>query len=126
LAIVLSRPATCGKLYDGRRISAMCTLRSIRLAIVCDLAVVLAPRLALPQSPGASAGDKYHFVAKWGSQAPPGTLNDPDGMAIDASGNVFVADQNNNRIEKFDATGKFLLQWGKLGNQNGEFWGQWL
>jgi sugar lactone lactonase YvrE len=33
------------------------------------------------------------------------SLNSPQGIAIDAAGNVFVADQNNQRIRKVDATG---------------------
>jgi sugar lactone lactonase YvrE len=43
-------------------------------------------------------------------------------VAADAAGNVYVADTWNHRIQKFDATGKFLLQWGSfvdLGDPNG-------
>jgi YYY domain-containing protein len=46
----------------------------------------------------------------------------PGGVAADAAGNVYVADTWNHRIQKFDATGKFLLQWGSfvdLGDPNG-------
>ena len=42
-------------------------------------------------------------------EAPLGTLNAPTELVVGVSGNVFVADQNNNRIEKFDRTGRFLL-----------------
>jgi DNA-binding beta-propeller fold protein YncE len=31
---------------------------------------------------------------------------------VDASSNVFITDENNNRIQKFDGSGKFLLAWG--------------
>jgi uncharacterized membrane protein/sugar lactone lactonase YvrE len=41
----------------------------------------------------------------------PGELNEPIGIAVDAEGNVFVADTRNNRIQKFDAEGKPVAQW---------------
>lgn len=42
------------------------------------------------------------------------------GIAIDSSDNVYVADTRNCRIQKFDATGKFLASWGKRGPRKGE------
>jgi len=39
-------------------------------------------------------------------------FNFPRALAFDASGNLYVADSNNARIEKFDASGKFLLAFG--------------
>ena len=33
---------------------------------------------------------------------------------VDASGNLYVADRSNNRIEKFDSSGTFLTKWGTL------------
>ena len=33
----------------------------------------------------------------------------------DAAGNVYVADTNHDRVQKFDANGTFLTAWGKLG-----------
>jgi sugar lactone lactonase YvrE len=40
-----------------------------------------------------------------------GELNEPIGVAVDAQGNVYVADVNNHRIQKFDAAGKPVAQW---------------
>ena len=42
-------------------------------------------------------------------------------MAIDRSGNVFVADEGNNRIQKFTNTGTFIRTWGTGGSGNGQF-----
>jgi DNA-binding beta-propeller fold protein YncE len=42
----------------------------------------------------------------------------PYGIAIDSKGNVFVADTNNDRIQKFSNTGKYIRQWGRLGGGN--------
>ncbi|HEX8598113.1 MAG TPA: DUF2298 domain-containing protein [Chloroflexia bacterium] len=41
----------------------------------------------------------------------PGELNEPIGIAVDAQGNVYVADANNRRIQKFDAAGQPVAQW---------------
>ncbi|MBV9120439.1 MAG: hypothetical protein JOZ39_07000, partial [Chloroflexi bacterium] len=50
-----------------------------------------------------------------------GQLNGARGVAVAPDGSVYVADQGNNRIEKFDATGKFVLKWGSKGNGDGQF-----
>lgn len=62
------------------------------------------------------------LLTSWGSTTPdgqdpppPGTFNEPWGIAVDADGNIFVADTWNYRIQKFDPDGKFLLQWGVAG-----------
>jgi DNA-binding beta-propeller fold protein YncE len=44
-------------------------------------------------------------------------------MGIDSSDNIYVADTNNNRIQKFDPDGKFLLKFGSGGYRAGEFSG---
>lgn len=43
------------------------------------------------------------------------------GIAVDSDGNVYVADNANQRIQKFDLTGTFLLQWGSNGRGDGQF-----
>jgi hypothetical protein len=44
-------------------------------------------------------------------------FNNSCGLGIDAQGNVYVADINNARVQKFDANGNFLMGWG-----NGTTW----
>lgn len=71
------------------------------------------------------------ILNSWGSpsvegQASPGTFNEPWGIAVDGQGIVYVADTWNHRIQKFDADGKFLLEWGMPGlstDNNLFFWG---
>jgi DNA-binding beta-propeller fold protein YncE len=55
------------------------------------------------------------------AQSPPGRLGQPRGLARDAAGNIYVADFANNRIQKFDAMLKPILQWGRRGSAPGEF-----
>ena len=63
------------------------------------------------------------FFTKWGS---PGTgdgqFSGATGIALDSSGNLYVADTNNSRIQKFDNTGTFLTKWGSYGSGNGQFY----
>src|SRR5439155_8683928 len=55
------------------------------------------------------------FVTKWGS------TTGPVGVAVDGSGNVFVADELSNCIQKFTNTGTFLTMWGSAGTGDGQF-----
>jgi len=50
-----------------------------------------------------------------------GELNYPTDVAVDDSGNIYVADSYNNRIQKFDSDGNYLAQWGFLGSEDGQF-----
>lgn len=43
------------------------------------------------------------------------------GLAVDRSGNVYVADFYNHRIQKFDPAGNFLTSFGVRGRGPGEF-----
>ena len=43
------------------------------------------------------------------------------GIAIDPAGDVYVGDMGNYRVQKFSATGEFLLTFGSEGTGNGQF-----
>ena len=51
----------------------------------------------------------------------PGDFSKPTGVAVDAEGNLYVADTMNNRIEIFDADGQFISTFGKSGDGPGYF-----
>jgi tripartite motif-containing protein 71 len=42
-----------------------------------------------------------------------GELSNPNGVAVDSGGKVFVADDFNNRIQKYDSAGNWERAWGK-------------
>ena len=65
-----------------------------------------------------SSWDGDGVLGSLGSGA--GQFNHPEGLAVDASG-VYVADARNNRIQKFDLSGKFVTEWGTRGVGDGEF-----
>jgi hypothetical protein len=59
--------------------------------------------------PGRAGADRNHF-------------DRPTDMVILPSGDIFVADgYNNRRIIHFDATGKYMNQWGRDGTEPGQF-----
>lgn len=52
-----------------------------------------------------------NWVKSWGEPGSgPGQFNTPHSIAVDAQGNVYVADRGNGRIQVFDGEGKFLRQ----------------
>jgi sugar lactone lactonase YvrE len=51
----------------------------------------------------------------------PGDFSKPTGVAVDAEGNLYVADTMNNRVEIFDADGQFVSTFGKAGDGPGYF-----
>lgn len=52
-----------------------------------------------------------NWVKSWGEPGDqPGQFNTPHSIAVDAKGNVYVADRGNRRIQVFDGDGKFLRQ----------------
>ena len=52
-----------------------------------------------------------------------GQFTNPRGLALDPTGNLFVADVDNNRIQQFDNTGAFVREWGSTGSGFGELRG---
>jgi DNA-binding beta-propeller fold protein YncE len=84
--------------------------------------------------PGATAGNQvYKFspdgkllltLGKPGGAAAPDYFYQPNDVITAANGDIFVAEGHgagNNRILKFDKTGKFIKEWGKYGSGPGEF-----
>ncbi len=83
--------------------------------------LIIAVTAALAASAWASP-PQYEYAGKWGS---PGSGNGqfsyPCGVAVASSGNVYVGDSFNHRIQYFTSTGSFLGAWGGGGTGNGQF-----
>jgi DNA-binding beta-propeller fold protein YncE len=61
------------------------------------------------------------FLGQWGALGSgAGQFANPESVAVDGDGNVYVADRGNARVEKFDPAGGFLGQWGTPGSGPGQ------
>jgi streptogramin lyase len=71
--------------------------------------------------------DSYKLLRKIGTGGKkhaltsPGDFSLPTHVAVDQEGNVYVTDTLNNRVESFDADGKFISEFGKPGDGPGHF-----
>ena len=92
-------------------------------ALACAAALAGAgagPALAAPCA-GAGAGEcPYASVSIVGMRAE-GVLRFPEAVAVDAFGDVYVADQLSYVVQKFNAAGVYLGQWGSYGGGHGQF-----
>jgi DNA-binding beta-propeller fold protein YncE len=77
------------------------------------------PASAGPAPAGAQPTGANLFEGSQGKDN--GQFNFPRGLAVDNDGNVFVADTNNDRLEKFSPSGVFLSVIGKRGSGPGQF-----
>ena len=67
-------------------------------------------------------GEKYVFSKTWGSVGTSdGQFMLPHSLAIDISGNIYVTDTGNNRVQKFNSDGSFITKWGEEGSADGKF-----
>jgi streptogramin lyase len=63
-------------------------------------------------------------IGKPGGAAAPDCCYQPNDVLVAPNGDIFIAEGHgagNNRVMKFDKTGKMVKEWGKLGTGNGEF-----
>lgn len=81
-----------------------------------DIAFGLKDEVYISDGYGNSRVVKFHqkgqFIATWGSRGEkPGEFHLPHSIIVDSAGRVLVGDRENNRIQVFDADGKWLAQW---------------
>ncbi len=93
-----------------------------RIRTSLTVLAVIVTTLLFAVQPVAAMTEVYNFVTQWGSYGSgDGQFQDPIGVAVDALGNVYVADTYNYQIQKFDSTGAFLAKWGSQGGADGQF-----
>jgi tripartite motif-containing protein 71 len=89
---------------------------SVSLAVIVAAS---ASTLVATHTPANADTPAYGYLTQWGSPGPD-LLYAPNSVATDSSGNVYVADEGNNRIAKFDSSGNLLLSVGSAGSGDGE------
>jgi tripartite motif-containing protein 71 len=101
-----------------RRHSLCISFLSLAIIIICFMGVSLA---FVPSASAFHQAKQYVFINKWGTNGTgDGQFHRPYGIDVDSAGNVWIADKNNARIQKFDSTGNFLLKFGSLGAGEGQ------
>jgi len=79
--------------------------------------MVLAFLVALQTWLVSSVSAEVTFLNKWcGRGTLPGQFSYPDGIAVSNTGQFYVADIGNYRIQRFDADGNYETQWGSGGS----------
>ena len=115
-------PLIADDIIDGTRLQSTALNAPRSLAVAPDGSLYVADsrnhRVVHLDPAGAVLGE-------WGSPSgndpsnpapsPPGTFNEPWGMAVGPDGSVFVTDTWNHRIQKFTAAGQALKAWGHYG-----------
>jgi predicted membrane-bound mannosyltransferase/sugar lactone lactonase YvrE len=78
---------------------------------------------AAPPPEPATLADGRIVFGRRGSD--PGELAQPADVFVDGAGNIWVADAQNNRVQKFDANGALVGQLGRAGSASGAFNEPW-
>jgi len=67
--------------------------------------------------------DKDKLVKQFGSEGSGnGQFNCPGGITFDSNNHLYVADEKNHRVQKFDVNGTYLLQFGSHGTDGGQLY----
>ena len=95
----------------------------IKNFVICGFLSILFYSLSLSGSVfGESNTTQYQFLNKFGGKGTEdGQMISPHSIDIDKNGNIYVTDTGNDRIQKYDGVGKFILQWREEGSQDGQF-----
>jgi phosphodiesterase/alkaline phosphatase D-like protein len=69
------------------------------------------------------AGQPPTFATSFTPANIEGSFKEPEAVAVDASGNIFVADSGHNRVLEFNSKREYLRQFGSTGRGEGQFEG---
>ena len=65
----------------------------------------------------------YYYLGQFGiAGSGDGELFYPNKITTDGSGNLYIADSSNNRVQKLDSNGNFISVLGSIGNGDGQFY----
>jgi hypothetical protein len=100
----------CGRAREERSVAR----RQSRLPVRAVAALLVACALTLTLGPAQAVAAPKGVVGFFGSAgAGAGQFNQPRGIAVnETTGDVYVVDGNNHRVQQFDRFGTFLRAWG--------------
>jgi len=92
----------------------------LQIFLVLALTVSLA---GISYIENVNAASGHNFESQWGQAGifKSGFFLSPQHLTFDSENNVYVTDLGNSRVQKFDSTGNFLIEWGNRGSSDGEF-----
>jgi len=117
-----SRPAPAANAFGGRGPGA--GVLGDNFGAPADVAWDAAGNIFVADGHGSAGNARIakfdkdgRFVKTWGSYGSgEGQFNTPHAIAVDAKGNVYVADRGNKRIQVFDNDGNFKTQYTGIGS----------
>jgi len=98
------------KLSHGAHTSGQSSLPTTSCGFGCQILILLAMMFLARKA----RAQNYVFERLWPQLPQPWYFNYPGGVSVGASGNAFVADSSNNRIQVFDSSGTFLKKMGRV------------
>ena len=72
-------------------------------------------------SSSLAEGASYPYQRMWPRLQQPWYFYEPIDTAVDRFGNIYIVEKVNNRIQKFNADGRFITSWGGSGGDPGQF-----
>jgi len=92
------------------QVSAHLQCRILLVLFLISITLVSSSSYLLP----LAYSQEFAYISTWSEFGTEETsLSSPEGIAIDpSSGNVYVADTGNNRIQTFSSNGTFISKWG--------------
>jgi len=103
----------------------MCIMRfscsfGVKMVVVAAFICVAYCCVAALAAPDTT--EVYEYVLSWGEHGSgPGQFNLASRMGSDQRGNIYVCDDSNYRVQKFDSLGNFLMMFGEYGQDPGQF-----
>src|SRR5271154_222911 len=96
-------------------------LASAVLLLALASAAASAERASAETCAGSEGAPCPYTSAQIIGQRAESVLRFPEAVAVDAGGDVYVADQLSYVVQKFSAAGVFETEWGSFGGGHGQF-----